>query len=1162
MLKNKGQSIFEYTAMAMLIIVGVIVMGPYITRSLGAHFKLWQESVDDSVNDRMQSVPINITPDCVCSGDIQGGCGGHFQRENKTCAPNERYHSTKCSPPACGFGEDFTEGCTPDVSCCEIYNACSLTTPLASCCGTTPFPVPADPTRTNPDAQGFPPIPGADPNSPASSCYSGEELLYNQCDTTIVRCKPNAQCKAMCTGNLPHNQSGDLTANLCPGADQGLTKDTPITLIGGCSVPISTCPKITAPSIKIPQLLSSGRANLTKVAPFLLPLCPGGDNGIYPTQANADQFCKQYFNAPDAQATTWHGFNYDSCGDNPQKKGNGSSWTCTVNGCTQVNRVQSIKDITCTYSKCSTPYTLVTPLCSGSETVSCNSGDSLFGSLDTGTGNNHTIAVDGNTCTASEGNNNNGVCGCQITCSSPFLITKKSDWKAHTAVGYASSYIYLSTLPPQQYTVAGQAFSVYDPIKSYRNGGATAITNLNANYQTIIPSLPETLIKNQSGSRIIFNYAQLASESLATQQEFINNLKTGSHVIANRYLCTTNTVDAPDCHVNNRGADMPAFEIDGLLYDTIHDSDTYVQFAEAETIGQYTLWVDGCTTFSTPGSTNWTVPAGVTNATVEVWGAGGGGGGWYGDITSGGGGGGGGGYSKGTLSLTGGTTYNIVIGAGGHGGDAVAPSDGGTSSFSLSSPLLQASGGHHGDYQSFAIGDFLGGAGGAASVDNAVSNPFSLSGSRGNDGIYAWGNGGDGGKAGGSDGGIGGTGGPGGDFNNVAHGAYGSGSDGTAPGGGGGGGGGDADIGGLGGFGANGMVKICPIETPAPCTNTCPDYATDPTATKCVAKCNDGYEVKTDLSGITYCAPSTPNGCNATPITALVYLCDDDYYSTASALASFGHQCIRPSDNGGTVCTFEGSLLGKGDTGDTCPNLHNFPVPVQINDIVTLINGLQNGKGTVIFRTINTNISCDIAAGEISISLSKGVFSGTTDRYNSATHSFIAPSNGYLINCAYDDNIATTVTRPANCNPSIQCNYSGTYYGTIYSSTCVNNTLSITCLNNMVKGFCVGSSGTRGTVATEDCTGCNWSGNRYFNTDRDTNNFTMNCSNNAVQGFWAGDHHSDPPVTGCNWSGDQVFSDCGDGNDIYITCTNGTITKMNMSGTGRNGCQWGPAYCA
>ena len=70
-------------------------------------------------------------------------------------------------------------------------------------------------------------------------------------------------------------------------------------------------------------------------------------------------------------------------------------------------------------------------------------------------------------------------------------------------------------------------------------------------------------------------------------------------------------------------------------------------------------------TFNTSG--NWTVPAGVTSITVEVWGGGGAGGGTKAKNSRGGGGGAGGAYVSSVLSVTPGTNINFTVGAGANG---------------------------------------------------------------------------------------------------------------------------------------------------------------------------------------------------------------------------------------------------------------------------------------------------------------------------------------------------------------------------------------------------------------------------------------------------------------------------------------------------------------
>src|SRR5574343_410893 len=93
--------------------------------------------------------------------------------------------------------------------------------------------------------------------------------------------------------------------------------------------------------------------------------------------------------------------------------------------------------------------------------------------------------------------------------------------------------------------------------------------------------------------------------------------------------------------------------------------------------------------YSNPGTFSFTIPSGITKIMIEVWGAGGGGGNSsvsvVGTMTSGSGGG----YGKEIFSVTPGTTYSIVVGAGGTTGGG----NGGNSSFGS---LISATGGQGG----------------------------------------------------------------------------------------------------------------------------------------------------------------------------------------------------------------------------------------------------------------------------------------------------------------------------------------------------------------------------------------------------------------------------------------------------------------------------------
>lgn len=231
------------------------------------------------------------------------------------------------------------------------------------------------------------------------------------------------------------------------------------------------------------------------------------------------------------------------------------------------------------------------------------------------------------------------------------------------------------------------------------------------------------------------------------------------------------------------------------------------------------------TTYTTPGTTSWVAPTGITSVSYLVVAGGAGGGSGYG-----GGGGGAGGVLTGTLSVTPGASYTVTVGSGGAGASGALNSGygglggaGGNSVFST----FTAIGGGGGNYGGGASGGSggggggNGGAGGGAGTGGqgynggaAVAGPVNYGGGGGGGAGGAGSqapssqNGGTGGPgytssisgsshtyaAGGGGGGEGGTGGSGGSSNTGGHGGGGGGNVGiTSPtyyGSGGGGGGG------------------------------------------------------------------------------------------------------------------------------------------------------------------------------------------------------------------------------------------------------------------------------------------------------------------------------------------------------------------------------------
>ena len=182
----------EYTMIAILVIIGIVIMGPYVLRSVNAHFKLWDDGVQDSYQENLRQAPLNDVPpinaNCDCSQTPQN-CGG----PGLYCPANQREYDYQCSPLGCN-GAAGASSCVDDPTCC--------TTPSSLGCGTIPIPASGVPTAgTCPTgfaaSQTCVPSPASDP----SNCYYGFQIYGFQCGATISdQCVPDASCAPSCQG--------------------------------------------------------------------------------------------------------------------------------------------------------------------------------------------------------------------------------------------------------------------------------------------------------------------------------------------------------------------------------------------------------------------------------------------------------------------------------------------------------------------------------------------------------------------------------------------------------------------------------------------------------------------------------------------------------------------------------------------------------------------------------------------------------------------------------------------------------------------------------------------------------------------------------------------------------------------------------------------------
>lgn len=128
-------------------------------------------------------------------------------------------------------------------------------------------------------------------------------------------------------------------------------------------------------------------------------------------------------------------------------------------------------------------------------------------------------------------------------------------------------------------------------------------------------------------------------------------------------------------------------------------------------------------TYTTPTTAFETIPAGVNNLVIEVFGPGGGGGGGFnaGAQNAGGGGGGGGGYSRTSISVSGqaGKTMQYTVGAAGTPANAGGPSSVVSGTFTVTS--MTANSGNGGGNAASLVSAGTGGTGGTASGGTAVN---------------------------------------------------------------------------------------------------------------------------------------------------------------------------------------------------------------------------------------------------------------------------------------------------------------------------------------------------------------------------------------------------------------------------------------------------------
>lgn len=218
-----GQASLEYVAVAVFVMAGILIGGPYVVRSINSNFKVLDEGVIDSERETITEGPTNVNlPVCECSDLVEVGCGDGVTAVNgSVCMPNQKVWRRTCSP----------EGCEMQMIQMHVFDH------IEECRN--------DPTNTccYPATDGFC---GNDPSA-SGTCRSSDGHLRDKlavCGspspiTRVVQCQSDpANCLFACQAKSPNATWCPLTQNtFLPSRNWPVAYRNP----GGCSSSASYC---------------------------------------------------------------------------------------------------------------------------------------------------------------------------------------------------------------------------------------------------------------------------------------------------------------------------------------------------------------------------------------------------------------------------------------------------------------------------------------------------------------------------------------------------------------------------------------------------------------------------------------------------------------------------------------------------------------------------------------------------------------------------------------------------------------------------------------------------------------------------------------------------------------------------------------------------------
>ena len=218
-----AQVMLEYLAMAMIILFAIIVGGPVLINSIGAHFRIAEDNVTDAFSEKPKQAVAQV---CACNPTSSnpmvwpaiGECG------EEGCSALATMRERLC--PGCAVTEEHA--CVESKDCCydPVKVECGTLNPSAEAI--------LCPVREGMDATSNEVFAGGagrclNPSGGVSGCLSGEALYRASCGQSFIRfaCLPDSTCVLPCTSTIwtpnpntvcegqEFTQTGD-----CPGDTQ------------------------------------------------------------------------------------------------------------------------------------------------------------------------------------------------------------------------------------------------------------------------------------------------------------------------------------------------------------------------------------------------------------------------------------------------------------------------------------------------------------------------------------------------------------------------------------------------------------------------------------------------------------------------------------------------------------------------------------------------------------------------------------------------------------------------------------------------------------------------------------------------------------------------------------------------------------------------------